>query len=70
MVSKQHKNCFFTARIILEKRFLVMFPCFGCKTTNPDHFEKSCIVAPNNNICSRCVRLGRPCDLFISESVC
>ena len=41
-----------------------MFLCSGCKTTNPDHFEKSCIVAPNNNICSRCVRFGRLCDFF------
>ena len=41
-----------------------MFFCFGCKTTNPDHFEHSCIVTLNNIICSRCVRLGRPCEFF------
>ena len=70
MVSKQHKNRLFTARIIFEKGVLVMFPCSGCKTTNFDHPEKSCIVAPNDNVCSRCVRFGRPCDLFISKSVC
>ena len=39
MVSKQHKNRLFIARIIFEKRFPVIFLCFGCKTTNPDHFE-------------------------------
>ena len=44
--------------------------CSGCKTASPDHPEKSCIVALNDNICSRCVRFGRLCDLFISESVC
>ena len=47
-----------------------MFLCFGCKTNNPYHHEKSCIVAQNDNVYSRCVRFDRPCDLFISESVC
>ena len=83
MVSKQHRNRFLAARFIFEKSFPVMFPCYvsllcfpvmfpcsGCKTTNPNHFEKSCIVAPNNDVCSHCVRLNRHCDLFISESVC
>ena len=46
-----------------------MFPCFGCKTTNFDHPEKSCIAAPGGDIYSRCVRFGRFCDLFISKSV-
>ena len=70
MVSKQYKNRFFLARFIFEKKFPVMFFCFGCKTANPDHFKKSCIVASNDNVYSRCVRFGRFCDLFISEIVC
>ena len=70
MVGKQHKNRFLAARLIFEKKNPVMFFCFGCKTANPDHPEKLCIVASNNNVYSRCVRLGRPCDLFILESVC
>ena len=70
MVSKQYRNRFFVARFIFEKSFPVMFFCFGCKTTNFDRFEKLCIVVSNNDVCSRCVRFGRHCDLFISEFVC
>ena len=70
MVNKQHRNRLIVARLILEKGFPVMFPCSGCKTTSPNHPEKLCIVAPNNDVYSRCVRFGRHCDLFISESVC
>ena len=70
MVSKQHKNRFLAVCFIFEKSFPVMFPCSGCKTTNPGHPEIFCIVAPNNDIYSRYVRFGRHCDLFISEFVC
>ena len=70
MVNKQHKNRFFAAKLIAKKGFFVMFPCFGCETTNFDYPEKSCNAAPNGDICSRCVRFGRLCDLFISEFVC
>ena len=47
-----------------------MFLCSGCKTTNPDHPENSCIVALNDNVYSRCIRFGRFYDLFFSEPVC
>ena len=70
MVSKQYRNGLFAAKIIFEKKVPVMFFCFGCKTTNPDHFEKSCIVAPNNNIYSRCIRFGRLCDFFFFFKIC
>ena len=70
IINKQHRNRFLVARFIFEKGFPVIFLCFGCKTANPNHPEKLCIVAPNNDIYSRCVRFGRHCDLFISESVC
>ena len=70
MVSRQYKNRFLAARFIFEKKFPVIFPCFGCKTTNHEHPEKSYVVAPNDNVCLCCVRFGRLCDLFISESVC
>ena len=58
MVSKKHQNRFFAVKFIFEKSVFVIFPCFGYKTTNPEHFEKSCIVASNNNVYSRCVRFG------------
>ena len=45
MVSKQHRNRLFVVKFIFEKKAFVIFLCSGCKTTNPDHFEKSCIVA-------------------------
>ena len=64
MVSKQYRNRLFAVKFIFEKKVFVMFPCSGCKTINPDHFEKSCIVALNNNVCSRCVRFGRVCNFF------
>ena len=70
MVSKQHRNRFLVVKFIFEKKNPVMFLCFGCNTTNPDHFEKSCIVVSNNNIYSRCVRFGRFYDLFFSKPVC
>ena len=70
MVNKQHKNRFLAARFIFEKNFPVMYFCSGCKTANPNHPEKLCIVAPNNDVCSRYIRFGRHCDLFISKSVC
>ena len=44
-----------------------MFLCSGYKTTNPEYPEKSCIVAPNNNFYSRCVRFGRFCDFFFQN---
>ena len=69
MVNRQQRNRLLAARFIFEKKFPVMFFYIGCKTANPDHFEKSCIVALNDNVYSRCVRFGRFCDLFISEFI-
>ena len=70
MVSRRHQNRFFAVKVILEKGTPVIFPCSGCKTAQPEHPEKSCVVAPDDNVYSRCVRFGRSCDLFISEPVC
>ena len=70
MVSRQHQNRLLVVKLIFEKKVPVIFLCSGCKTTNPDHFEKSCIVVSNNNVYSRCVRFGRLCDLFFSKPVC
>ena len=64
MVNKRHKNRSFAAKAIAEKGVPVMYFCSGCVTANPNHFEKSCFVVSDNNICSRCVRLGRKYDLF------
>ena len=67
MVNKRHKNRFLAAKVIAEKNVLVMYPCFGYLTANPNHFEKSCFVASDENVCSRCVRFGRKWDLFFSN---
>ena len=70
MVNNRHKNRFFAVKVIAEKNFPAIYPCFGCVTANPNHFEKPCFVASDDIVYSRCVRLGRKCDLFFSESVC
>ena len=78
-VDVRTKNSFNAKRTIKTKSFVIIPPFTILKIPiiykssipiNSEYPEKSCIVAPNNNVYSRCVRFGRPCDLFISEFVC
>ena len=69
MVSKQQKNRFLAVNFF-AKKIPVTFPCSGCKTTNFNYPEESCIVAPDGDIYSRYIRFDRLCDFFISEFVC
>ena len=70
MVNKRYKTRFLVVKVIAEKNVFAMYFCFGCVTANPNDFGKSCFVASNDIVYSRCVRLGRKCDLFFSEFVC
>ena len=70
MVNKCHNNQFFVFEIIARTGVFVICFYSDCKVANLNNPEIFHIVAPNNNVCLRCVRCGQFCDLFFSESVC